>query len=206
MPRASRKPGLGKARPRPICPVFRGSRKGPAHVAHPDPARPERGERLGLSAPAPPGAGAPAPAGGAGRADHRRHGGGIPRAGDEPPADLLFSVRRRGGGRAGACPPSRDLRVEGPCRALRRRGRGRRAEGAAWAYPDPTPGFRPILGYVAFYAGPMEACFVGEARATPQPGGFYGGWITPASSAVQGRAGESGVVRSHSHLTARAAG
>jgi uncharacterized protein (DUF427 family) len=55
----------------------------------------------------------------------------------------------------------------------------RRAEGAAWAYPDPTPDFRAIAGCIAFYAGPMEACFVGEARATPQPGGFYGGWITP---------------------------
>ena len=51
--------------------------------------------------------------------------------------------------------------------------------GAAWAYPDPTPGFRAIAGYVAFYAGPMEACFVGGVRAEPQPGGFYGGWITP---------------------------
>lgn len=55
---------------------------------------------------------------------------------------------------------------------------GRRAEGAAWAYPDPTPGFLAIAGYVAFYAGPMEACFVGEERVVPQPGGFYGGWIT----------------------------
>ena len=56
---------------------------------------------------------------------------------------------------------------------------GRRAEGAAWAYPDPTPGFRAIAGFVAFYAGPMEACLVGETRVEPQPGGFYGGWITP---------------------------
>jgi len=54
-----------------------------------------------------------------------------------------------------------------------------RAEGAAWAYPDPTPAFAAIAGYVAFYAGAMEACFVGEARVEPQPGGFYGGWITP---------------------------
>ena len=59
---------------------------------------------------------------------------------------------------------------------------GRTAPGAAWAYPDPTPGFTPIAGYLAFYAGPMEACFVGDVRAEPQPGGFYGGWITPASS------------------------
>ncbi|GEP08715.1 hypothetical protein MGN01_05600 [Methylobacterium gnaphalii] len=53
------------------------------------------------------------------------------------------------------------------------------APGAAWAYPDPTPGFREIAGAVAFYAGPMEACLVGEVRAEPQPGSFYGGWITP---------------------------
>jgi hypothetical protein len=25
----------------------------------------------------------------------------------------------------------------------------------------------------------MDACYVGEDRVTPQPGGFYGGWITP---------------------------
>jgi len=54
----------------------------------------------------------------------------------------------------------------------------RRAERAAWAYPDPTPPFLAIAGFVAFYAGPMDACYVGEERVTPQPGGFYGGWIT----------------------------
>jgi hypothetical protein len=25
----------------------------------------------------------------------------------------------------------------------------------------------------------MEACFVGDVKVEPQPGGFYGGWITP---------------------------
>jgi uncharacterized protein (DUF427 family) len=55
---------------------------------------------------------------------------------------------------------------------------GRQAPGAAWAYPDPAPGFRPIADHVAFYAGPMDACFVGDERAEPQPGTFYGGWIT----------------------------
>ena len=24
----------------------------------------------------------------------------------------------------------------------------------------------------------MDACFVGDERARPQPGGFYGGWMT----------------------------
>lgn len=59
----------------------------------------------------------------------------------------------------------------------------RRAERAAWAYPEPAPGFEPIRNGVAFYCAPMDACFVGEEQATPQPGGFYGGWVT---SAVEG--------------------
>lgn len=54
----------------------------------------------------------------------------------------------------------------------------RHAENVAWSYPDPSPGFEPIRDFLAFYAGPMDACFVGDERATPQPGGFYGGWIT----------------------------
>lgn len=39
-------------------------------------------------------------------------------------------------------------------------------------------GFAAIKGYLAFYAGPMDACLVDGERVTPQPGGFYGGWIT----------------------------
>lgn len=49
---------------------------------------------------------------------------------------------------------------------------------AAWGYEHPTPAFDAIAGYVACYAGPMDACFVGDERVEPQPGGFYGGWIT----------------------------
>ena len=48
----------------------------------------------------------------------------------------------------------------------------------AWAYPEPTPRFAPITGYVAFYAGPMDRCLVDDEVVVPQPGGFYGGWIT----------------------------
>jgi uncharacterized protein (DUF427 family) len=49
---------------------------------------------------------------------------------------------------------------------------------AAWAYDTPSPAFAPITGYVAFYAGRMDACFVDDEHVTPQDGGFYGGWIT----------------------------
>jgi len=49
---------------------------------------------------------------------------------------------------------------------------------AGWSYPDPTPPFAAIRDYVAVYAGPMDACYVGDEAVVPQPGGFYGGWIT----------------------------
>jgi len=57
-------------------------------------------------------------------------------------------------------------------------GGDKRAPRAAWCYPDPTPAFLAIASYVAFYPAPMDACFVDGERVTPQPGGFYGGWIT----------------------------
>ncbi|MEN9938929.1 MAG: hypothetical protein RLZZ387_5508 [Chloroflexota bacterium] len=55
---------------------------------------------------------------------------------------------------------------------------GKVAEAAAWYYPRPTPAFEAIRGYVAFYPGRMDACYVGDELVVPQPGGFYGGWIT----------------------------
>ena len=50
--------------------------------------------------------------------------------------------------------------------------------GAAWSYPAPTPAFESLRDHVAFYAPPFDSCFVDGERVTPQPGGFYGGWIT----------------------------
>ncbi len=49
---------------------------------------------------------------------------------------------------------------------------------AAWAYPAPTGAFRPMRDHVAFYAGLLDGCYVDGERVTPQPGRFYGGWIT----------------------------
>lgn len=54
-----------------------------------------------------------------------------------------------------------------------------RAPAAGWSYPDPRPGYKAITDCIAVYAEPMDACFVGAARAIPQPGNFYGGWVTP---------------------------
>lgn len=54
----------------------------------------------------------------------------------------------------------------------------RQVEEAAWFYPKPAPGFEAIRGYVAFYPGKVDACFVDGERVQAQPGDFYGGWIT----------------------------
>lgn len=53
-----------------------------------------------------------------------------------------------------------------------------RAEQVAWSYPEPTDRFAELAGAVAFYAGRVDSCWVDGERVTPQPGGFYGGWIT----------------------------
>lgn len=51
-------------------------------------------------------------------------------------------------------------------------------ENCGWSYPSPTKRFAALKDHVAFYCAVMDACFVGEEQATPQPGGFYGGWVT----------------------------
>jgi len=55
---------------------------------------------------------------------------------------------------------------------------GKVAEAAAWGYLTPTPAFNAIIDHVAVYAALMDECLVDGERVTPQPGGFYGGWIT----------------------------
>jgi len=51
-------------------------------------------------------------------------------------------------------------------------------EKCAWSYPEPTGRFAAIKDHVALYCPAMDACYVGDEQATPQPGGFYGGWVT----------------------------
>jgi uncharacterized protein (DUF427 family) len=49
---------------------------------------------------------------------------------------------------------------------------------AAWSYLDPSPGFESIAGAVAVLAPQVDRCTVHGEAVIPQPGGFYGGWIT----------------------------
>ena len=49
---------------------------------------------------------------------------------------------------------------------------------AGWSYPAPTPPFALLRDHVAFYPAPFDRCLLDGEVVTPQPGGFYGGWIT----------------------------
>ncbi|MEL6679053.1 MAG: DUF427 domain-containing protein [Pseudomonadota bacterium] len=72
-------------------------------------------------------------------------------------------------------------------------GGGKRVPRAAWTYPDPTARFAALKDHVAVYAEPMDACFVGVERVTPQPGNFYGGWVTSnLTGIVKGGPGTEG--------------
>jgi uncharacterized protein (DUF427 family) len=55
---------------------------------------------------------------------------------------------------------------------------GRRVPGIAWSYEAPSPGYEHLRGAVAFYPGLVDRALVDGEPARPQPGGFYGGWIT----------------------------
>jgi uncharacterized protein (DUF427 family) len=49
---------------------------------------------------------------------------------------------------------------------------------AAWSYPAPDADAEVIRDHIAVYPALMDACTVDGEVVTPQPGGFYGGWIT----------------------------
>lgn len=48
-----------------------------------------------------------------------------------------------------------------------------------WSYPEPSRAFAALRDHVAFYAAPFDRCTVDGVTVVPQPGDFYGGWITP---------------------------
>ena len=55
---------------------------------------------------------------------------------------------------------------------------GRSLERVIWQYPSPTPAYAALAGWFALYPGRMDGCWLDDERVRPQPGGFYGGWIT----------------------------
>jgi uncharacterized protein (DUF427 family) len=52
------------------------------------------------------------------------------------------------------------------------------ASRAAWSYPDPTDEFAELTDAVSFFVARVDEAWVGDEKARPQPGGFYGGWVT----------------------------
>lgn len=59
---------------------------------------------------------------------------------------------------------------------------GERRAKAAYCYPDPLDdlgrGYSAIAGWIVFYAGLVDEAWVGDELASPQPGGYYAGWVT----------------------------
>lgn len=55
---------------------------------------------------------------------------------------------------------------------------GKRAQRVAWYYPEPKTGYEQLAGHLAFYARRVDAAYLDDELVTPQPGAYYGGWIT----------------------------
>ena len=48
----------------------------------------------------------------------------------------------------------------------------------AWAYAQPARTYADLKDHLAFYAHKTDRCIINGEVVTPQPGNFYGGWIT----------------------------
>ena len=63
----------------------------------------------------------------------------------------------------------------------------------AWTYPQPMKGFEALVDHVALYPGRVDRCTVDGEVVQPQPGSFYGGWITSrVTGPFKGAPGTSG--------------
>ncbi len=52
------------------------------------------------------------------------------------------------------------------------------ASRAAWTYPTPAAAYAPLAGAVAVMPALVDRCTVDGEVVQPQPGSFYGGWVT----------------------------
>ena len=65
--------------------------------------------------------------------------------------------------------------------------------GIAWTYPEPSARFEALRDHVALYPGRVDRCTVDGEVVEPQPGNFYGGWITSrVTGPFKGGPGTSG--------------
>ena len=64
---------------------------------------------------------------------------------------------------------------------------------AGWFYPVPTAPYAALVDHVAVYPGLVDRCTVDGEVVRPQPGNFYGGWITSrVTGPFKGGLGTSG--------------
>jgi uncharacterized protein (DUF427 family) len=62
-----------------------------------------------------------------------------------------------------------------------------------WTYPTPSKGFEQLVDHLALYPGRVDRCTVDGEVVEPQPGTFYGGWITSrVTGPFKGVPGSSG--------------
>ncbi len=87
-----------------------------------------------------------------------------------PPEDVAFDSLEPAAGRS-VC------EWKGPAQYWSARVGDRLAEQCGWSYPDPFPEYERLRDHIAFYPGRV-ACYLGRERVRPQPGEFYGGWIS----------------------------
>ena len=71
------------------------------------------------------------------------------------------------------------------------------SERAAWTYPEPLTDlgqdYERIAGWYAFYPARADGCWLDDEQVRPQPGGFYGGWVTDAlTGPIKGVPGSDG--------------
>ena len=52
-----------------------------------------------------------------------------------------------------------------------------RLPACGWQYTNPSTAFTAIKNHYSFYPALLD-CFVDDEKVAPQPGGFYGGWVT----------------------------
>lgn len=90
-----------------------------------------------------------------------------------PPADIAEGVLRR-------APGSSMCEWKGAARYWDVVVGGAVLGKVGWSYPTPTTPFAALRDHVAFYAAPFDRCTVDGELVIPQPGQFYGGWITSA--------------------------
>ena len=63
---------------------------------------------------------------------------------------------------------------------------------AGWRLTAVYPEFERLFGWTAFYPQAVD-CFIDGTQVAPQPGGYYGGWVTAdLAGPIKGGAGSAG--------------